>query len=1122
MAAYDPVSIELLMWAKRAAISQGRNVITPRDVACGVYALAHEGKLADQLKALFGGAPGRAAFDRDMASVYTRASGVSAEKAAERRLDFNDSVQGVINRTHSKSPDLAVSQLLAELARAGGEFVSFLAEDVKLPVTVEPGMTAALFGVLDRVDRLVGQLNQEVLGQEAAIGMLGQAYFQACVAPRKAGPRGIFTFLGPSGVGKTMLAECFARALVNFEGEEHAFKRFDMGSFGGPQNFEQLFGAEAFYQGSRPGTLTGFVAEHPRCVILFDEIEKAHETTKQALLAVLDKGEVVDKALGKPISFAQAWLVFTTNLGREFFESENTSGILRSGGNLSASAVFDLLASARPRQVVHEREAASALSPEFVSRLAKGGAVLFNRLATRHYLELVDRSLKRRGAPDGADISILPPVTADAGVRLLFLLSNLPDLDARRVVTGGDAWVAEVIRRSLEDCRGDLQEQAAPAYGVDLLCGRGAQVFLEAKFAEHALRVLVIDDSDEVADRIRQGCAHVTTDVHRIATASSAIDELRRRPADLVLLDLNIDHPPTSPMVDRALEILQSLRDAVPQLPVYLFSVGPEQRERFDAVVLRVMKRGGARSYLPCPPWAAGLGGDDPFVTRVVRELTDARYDALMREQARGRKRVSFQLNYQWDQERLCIVGVAGHVGEEVVVRASDWTAAVTFAGVPRERFSNVAGLDRAKRRLAQLVQWLKSPGTLGAFGVNPPRGFLLAGPPGTGKTLLARAFAGEAGLPFLALSAGELRSKWVGESEERVRDLFATARRYAPAIIFIDELDAVGAGGDSPGMQHHDVSLLQQVLASMDGFVASDQPVFVLGATNHPDRLDPALLRPGRFDEVVPIDLPNLQAREQFFRMRLASSRFSTSLDPAALARQTPGCTPAELDRMLREAVYHAVEAHREEVLQSDFDHARRLVRFGAQKEDIVVDERERRLTAFHETGHAVLHLTLFPNRPIDFLTIVPTESGALGFMAPSADETQHTRNKRDVQSEIAVLLAGREAEALAAGGGAEGLSTGAANDLERATRLAWRAVATWGMDEEFGALSVAGFPESLRSAADERVAARVGEWLSQARAHALEVMTGHKADVDRIASLLLERESLEAADLALSPPAP
>ena len=257
MAGLDPVSLELLTWAKRAAIAEGRSVIVPRDLACGVYALAHEGKLADQLKALFGGAPGPTAWDRDIATAYKRASLVSAEQAAGRRLDFNDSVQGLINRTHSKSPELDVSLLLAELARAGGEFVSFLAEGVKLPVSVEPGMTTALFGVLDRVDRLVGQLNQEVLGQEAAVSMLGQAYFQACVAPRKNGPRGIFTFLGPSGVGKTMLAECFARALVSFEGEEHAFRRFDMGSFGGHQNFEQLFGAESFYQGSRPGTLTG-------------------------------------------------------------------------------------------------------------------------------------------------------------------------------------------------------------------------------------------------------------------------------------------------------------------------------------------------------------------------------------------------------------------------------------------------------------------------------------------------------------------------------------------------------------------------------------------------------------------------------------------------------------------------------------------------------------------------------------------------------------------------------------------------------------------------------------------------------------------------------------------------
>ena len=1116
MSGYDPISLELFSWAKRAAISDGRETIVPGDLACGLYAVARNGRLDRLLRALFGAVPGPTAWNPVVASAYERASGVPAEQAADRKLCFNESVQAVINRTHAKSPVLRASDLVAELARAGGEFMSFTADESKIPEPSQPSATTTLFGVLDRVDRLVTQLNKDVLGQEAAVSMLGQAYFQARIAPRKTGPRGIFTFLGPSGVGKTFLAECFARALAGFEGDAYAFRRFDMGSFGGHQNFEQLFGAESFYKGSKPGTLTGFVAEHPRSVILFDEIEKAHDTTQQALLAVLDAGEVTDKALEKPVNFSQAWLVFTTNLGREFFETENASGVLRAGG-MTAAAVFDLLASARSRREMHDRSAASALSPEFVSRLSKGGAVLFNRLATRHYLELIDRSLQRRGAPEGADVSMLPAVTADAGVRLLFLLSRLPDVDARRVVSGGDAWVSEVIRRSLEECRGELQAEAAAAYSIELACGPAARAGLDARFAAHAARVLVIDDSDEVAERLRAGCAAMIAGVRRIASGASAIEDLQRHPVDLVLLDLNIDESATSPRADRALEILQSLREAVPHLPVCLFSVGPEQRERFDSVVARVLKRGGARAYIPCPPWAAGLGGDDPFVARVLQELTDLRDEAVMREQARGRKRVSFQISYRWDARRRVIAGEVGSVGEEVVVRANDWAAPVTFAGVPRERFADVAGLDRAKRRLSQLVHWLRSPGTLGAFGVSPPRGFLLAGPPGTGKTLLARAFAGEAGLPFLALTGGELKSKWVGESEERVRELFATARRYAPAIIFIDELDAIGPGADAPGVQHHEVSLLQQILSSMDGFAGSDRPVFVLGATNHPDRLDPALLRPGRFDEVVPIDLPNLQAREHFFRMRLGASTFHGGIDPTILARQTPGCTPAELDRMLREAVYHAVEAGHEKVQPADFDHARRLVRFGARKEDITVDERERRLTAFHEAGHAVVHLALFPGRPVDYLTIVPTESGALGFMAPAADESVHTRSRRDIEAEIAVLLAGREAESIAAGGGPEAVTTGAANDLERATRLAWRAVSVWGMDEEFGLVSLAGLPESLRPTADQRAAGRIGEWVGRARASAAETLAAHRSDLERLAALLLERESLEAPEIGL-----
>jgi cell division protease FtsH len=289
---------------------------------------------------------------------------------------------------------------------------------------------------------------------------------------------------------------------------------------------------------------------------------------------------------------------------------------------------------------------------------------------------------------------------------------------------------------------------------------------------------------------------------------------------------------------------------------------------------------------------------------------------------------------------------------------------------------------------------------------------------------------------------------------------------------------------------------------------------VFTLAATNHSDRLDPALLRPGRFDEVIPIDLPGLEARKQFFQVRLAKLKTAVTLDADAMARRTPGCTPADLDRMLREAVYKAVEGGRRQITPDDFEHARKLVRFGARKEDIVLHEQERRATAHHEAGHAVVHMALFPEQPIDYLTIVPTESGALGFMASLGDESRHSRSGRDVEHELAVLVAGREAE-LAAAGDSRGVSSGAASDLERATRLAYLAVGMWGLDENFGPVSLAGLPAATRASVDVQVAARTREWLSRAQVLAKRVMDERRDRMNSLVAQLLERESVDGTDL-------
>jgi cell division protease FtsH len=419
-----------------------------------------------------------------------------------------------------------------------------------------------------------------------------------------------------------------------------------------------------------------------------------------------------------------------------------------------------------------------------------------------------------------------------------------------------------------------------------------------------------------------------------------------------------------------------------------------------------------------------------------------------------------------------------------------------------------VVGLSRAKRRLSQVVDWLKNPSQLSAFGMAPPRGFLLAGSPGTGKTLMARAMAGEAGLPFLALSAGQLQSKWVGEGEERIRELFQRASEYAPAIVFIDEIDGIARRRTDEGSPYS-VSMLNQLLACMDGFGTGTRPVFVLAATNHPDSLDPALLRPGRFDEVIPLDLPNAEARLQFLAKRL-EGMLADAVDLDGIVRGTVGCSPAELDRIAREAMYAAGAGGRARVPGEGLGRARRLGRFGASREDFAVRPEERRLTAWHEAGHALVHLRLLPDRRLDHLTIVPTESGALGYLAPLADETRHDLTRADLEAHIAVALAGREAEFLCTGR-RETVTSGAQSDLRVATESAWNAVTRWGFDEEFGPLSLDGLPAAADPVFAQLAHARVDAWVRAGVARARKVLETDRAALERLADALLRKDALE-----------
>ncbi len=365
--------------------------------------------------------------------------------------------------------------------------------------------------------------------------------------------------------------------------------------------------------------------------------------------------------------------------------------------------------------------------------------------------------------------------------------------------------------------------------------------------------------------------------------------------------------------------------------------------------------------------------------------------------------------------------------------------------------FDDVAGVDEAKAELEEVVDFLKDPKKFTRLGARIPKGVLLVGQPGTGKTLLARAIAGEAGVPFLSISGSDFVEMFVGVGASRVRDLFNQGKKHAPCIIFIDELDAVGRhrGAGLGGGHDEREQTLNQLLVEMDGF-ESNEGVILMSATNRPDVLDPALLRPGRFDRQVVVPLPDIKGREKIFHVHVKKVPLDANVDLAVLARGTPGFSGADIENLVNEAALRAAGLNKTNVFMDDFEYAKDKVLMGVERKSMVISDEEKRNTAYHEAGHALIAKLIPGSDPIHKVTIIP-RGRALGLTQQLPVDEKHTYLRQFLLNNIVILLGGRAAEELVM----KDFSTGAGNDIERATELARKMVCEWGMSDEMGPLA-------------------------------------------------------------------
>ncbi len=370
-----------------------------------------------------------------------------------------------------------------------------------------------------------------------------------------------------------------------------------------------------------------------------------------------------------------------------------------------------------------------------------------------------------------------------------------------------------------------------------------------------------------------------------------------------------------------------------------------------------------------------------------------------------------------------------------------------------KSTFADVAGVEEAKQEVSELVDFLKDPGKFQKLGGKIPRGVLLVGAPGTGKTLLARAIAGEAGVPFFTISGSDFVEMFVGVGASRVRDMFEQGKKHAPCIIFIDEIDAVGRhrGAGLGGGHDEREQTLNQLLVEMDGFEGSEG-VIVIAATNRPDVLDPALLRPGRFDRQVVVPLPDVRGREQILRVHMRSVPMSDDVKPDIIARATPGFSGADLANLVNEAALFAARGNKRLVGHYDFEKAKDKIMMGAERRSMVMNESDKKLTAYHEAGHAIVGLNVPDHDPVYKVTIIP-RGRALGVTMFLPEEDRYSLSKQRLNSQICSLFGGRLAEEIIFG--ADMVTTGAANDIERATEIARNMVTKWGLSDRLGPLS-------------------------------------------------------------------
>lgn len=986
-------------------------------------------------------------------------------------------------------------ETLAEIRESASKIKAMLDLGKELHAQEEkPSVKEEISKLVDKVKTLQSELLDTVYGQDNAVNAFTTGYFQAELLSMtdidRKKPRATYLFAGPPGVGKTFLAEVAAEKL------SLPFMRFDMSEYADKEANLEFCGSDKVYKNAKSGNVTGFVSEHPKCILLFDEVEKAHLCVIHLFLQMLDAGRLRDNYTDEEVSFKDAIIIFTTNAGKQLYESESDGDF----SSLSRKVVLKAL-----RNDINPLSGSSYFPAALCSRFASGNVIMFNHIMAHDLRHIAKKEILRSASNFSKNAGV--SVDIDEKVYTALLFSEGGNADARMIKSRAESFfngeIYELLRLVASD---KVQTSISDLTKIEFVTeiDESSEAY-NLFFGEEKLTALVFG-----SDKTVRNCKKVCKDVEIISakTVDEAKNIISHKDICVILIDLSygkrgsVKYLNIEDQESVSADMFDYLTKLGQSLPVYVLETSAYSLTEEEKMSLF---KEGARDVVRL---------DDKIGNALKQICVNVYQQQNMNLLAKTNKVVSFTTAQTVSKNGKKATIKLIDFDMAAAVDAEDSCGFVTKNNKPDVDFDDIIGAQDAKSELKYFAEYLRSPKKYAAAGVKMPKGALLYGPPGTGKTMLAKALAAQSGVTFIYTEGNKFLKKYVGEGTEKVHDLFRSARKYAPTIVFIDEIDAIAKERHGDERVAAGEETLTALLAEMDGFnVDSTKPVFVLAATNFdvapgsPCSLDQALVR--RFDRRIYVDLPTDEERKQFMLRKCAKNAMFDigEQDIDNLAVRTVGMSLSDLDSIFEFALRQALRAELNKVKADILDEAFETYVNGEKKN---WSEAEVERVARHEAGHAFLCWQ--SGETPSYLTIV-ARSDHGGYMQHDSTEKKTIYTKDELLSRIRVALGGRAAE-IVCYGECGGVSTGASGDLVSATAIAERIVCSYGMVDECG-LAVSD-PRTLRSGdVAKEVRKAVNKLLSEQMSQAIEKIRANKDMLDVLSNELMQKSHLSANEI-------